>query len=80
MGFPFFNPPTIQKVNKIEEGNFFVPTEGVELDSEKELHPTRVKVKKAIKIAVIAVAVVVFVLLGIEVITNPEMFVPKVMP
>lgn len=79
MGFPYFNPPTIQKVNKIEEGNFFVPTEGVEVDAVKELHPTRAKVKKIIKIAVIAVAVIAFVVIGIELVMNPEL-APKVIP
>ena len=79
MGFPFFNPPTIQKVNKIEEGNFFVATEGVELDSVKELKPSHAKAKKIVKIVVILAAVIVFILLGIEVAMNLDA-VPKVMP
>lgn len=79
MGFPFFNPPTIQKVNKIEEGNFFVPTEGVEVDSVKELKPAHAKAKKIVKTVVIIAAVIAFVLLGIEAIMNLDA-VPKVMP
>ena len=79
MGFPYFNPPTVQKVNKIEEGNFFVPTEGVEVDSVKEQTPSRAKAKKIVKTVVIIAAIIVFVLLGVEVFMNLDA-VPKVMP
>ncbi len=65
MGYPFFNPPTIQKVNKIEEGNFFVPTEGVLPDSvTKELPPAKAKGLKIVKTVAWIIGVAVFVLMG----------------
>ena len=79
MGFPFFNPPTIQKVNKIEEGNFFVATEGVETSSvSKELTQKQKTVKIIVKAAIAVILVTLFVLLGIDVITN--LGAPNIVP
>lgn len=65
MGYPFFNPPTVQKVNKIEEGNFFVPTEGVLPESvTEELSPVKAKRQKLFKTVAWVVGGVVFVLMG----------------
>lgn len=67
MGYPYFNPPTTQKVNKIEEGNFFVPTLGVMPSSVEDYVPKSIKV---IKTCIYAVAAVTFVILGILVISE----------
>lgn len=61
MGFPYFNPPNIQKVNTIEEGNFFVPTKGVEPEAvHEELSLKAVKVKRILKITLAVVGAVAF--------------------
>lgn len=66
MGYPYFNPPTTQKVNKIEEGNFFVPTEGVLPESvTEEISPARQKRRNAFKIIALIVGLVLFVVMGV---------------
>lgn len=65
MGFPYFNPPNIQKINTIEEGNFFVPTEGVEPESVHEEPSLKAaKVKRVLKITLAAVGVIAFAALA----------------
>ncbi len=71
MGYPYFNPPTTQKVNKIEEGNFFVPTLGVLPSSvTEEYTPAKAKVRKIVKTAIYIAAAVAFVIMGILVISD----------
>ena len=65
MGFPYFNPPGIQKRNAFERGDWFVPSGGIEPDSvNEELNLRRAKVKKILKITVTVLAVIGFVVLG----------------
>ena len=72
VGFPFFNPPHVQKVTAVEEGNFFVPTEGVDAESAtQDLGTTRTKVGKIVKIVLIAAAVITFVVLGVLAFLDP---------
>lgn len=71
MGFPYFNPPHIQKVNTIEAGNYFVPTQGVEeLEHARDVSPKRAKIGKIIKTCAIVLALIGFVILGIFVIKD----------
>lgn len=59
MGFPYFNPPNIQKANTIEQGNFFVPTKGVEPESVyEESSPGAEKVKRALKITLTVIGAI----------------------
>ena len=61
MGYPYFNPPYLQKVDKIEEGNFFVPSDGIEPESVHDYQTTKektIRVTKWIALAVVAAAVV----------------------
>lgn len=61
MGFPYFNPPNIQKVNTIEEGNFFVPTNGVEPEAVHEEQSLKAaKAKRIFKIILSVVGAVAF--------------------
>lgn len=54
MGYPYFNPPYNQKVTKIEEGNFFVASGGIEPDSVRvDLGASHTKVLQFVKIAVL---------------------------
>jgi len=60
MGYPYFNPPYLQKVDKIEEGNYFVPSGGIEPESVKDFETTQEKAIRAMKwIALAAVAAAV---------------------
>ena len=73
MGFPYFNPPNIQKVNTIEEGNFFVPTQGVEEEElTREVSRKKAKVLKVLKICGIVLGVAVFALLLISFLKDPN--------
>lgn len=66
MGYPYFNPPYNQKVNKIEEGNFFVASGGIEPDSVRvDLGAQRAKMIRFIKIAALVVGAVATVILSI---------------
>lgn len=66
VGFPFFNPPHVQKVTAVEEGNFFVPTEGVDGETTSEdLGAACKKTGKIIKGIVIALAIVAFIIIGV---------------
>ena len=49
MGFPYFNPPYLQQINKIEEGNFFVPSEGIEPDSVYDIQTDKARAVRLIK-------------------------------
>lgn len=71
MGYPFFNPPTIQKINKVEEGNFFVPTQGVMPESvTQEISPRKAKVIKTVRTIAYIIGAIAFVVMGILVITD----------
>lgn len=66
MGYPYFNPPYNQKVNKIEEGNFFVTSAGIEPDSVRvDLDVQRDKAIRIVKYAVLALGIVATVILSI---------------
>ncbi len=63
MGYPYFNPPYNQKVTKIEEGNFFVASGGIEPDSVRvDLGASRTKMGQIIKIAALLIGVVAAIL------------------
>lgn len=49
MGFPYFNPPYLQQINKIEEGNFFVPSEGIEPDSVYDIQTDNTRIVRIVK-------------------------------
>ncbi len=71
MGAPYFNPPHIQKVNTIEQGNFFVPTKGVEEEMlAKEVSAKKAKVMKIVKICALVAGLIAFVILGVFVIKD----------
>lgn len=71
MGYPYFNPPTTQKVNKIEEGNFFVPTLGVLPESvTEEYTPAIEKALKRIKVSMWILAAIGWLLLGATIISD----------
>lgn len=77
VGFPYFNPPHVQKVTAVEEGNFFVPTEGVDAESASHEHgPVRTKVGKVLKIALITVGIIAFVVLGVLAFLDPGTVTP----
>ena len=62
MGYPYFNPPGVQKVTTIEQGNFFVPTDGVEPECVKDdFNPRHTKVTKVVKIG-FAIAIIAAIL------------------
>ena len=64
MGYPYFNPPYLQRVDKIEEGNFFVTSHGIEPESVHEIHPEKEKTIKIIKlIALIAAVAATFLMM-----------------
>lgn len=77
MGFPYFNPPGIQKRNAYERGDWFVPTGGVEPDSvNEELNYRHAKVKKIIKVTLIVLGIVGFLVLGYFCLTDlPQYYV-----
>lgn len=80
MGYPYFNPPTTQKVNKIEEGNYFVPTKGIdEKVASEDFGTAHTKTRKVIKTIAIILAVAGFIALGAMVILDPGA-VPHVVP
>lgn len=80
MGYPYFNPPTTQKVNKIEEGHFFVPTKGVDEEvASEEFETAHTKIRKVIKTIAIILAGAVFITLGALVILDPGP-VPHIVP
>ena len=58
MGYPYFNPPYLQKVDKIEEGNFFVTSGGIEPESVHEMHPGKARTIKIMKLIALGVAAV----------------------
>lgn len=66
MGYPYFNPPYLQKVNKIEEGNFFAPSHGVELESVQDYHPEQLKAIKIMKLIALGVASAAMILLALS--------------
>ena len=58
MGYPFFNPPNIQKVNTIEQGNYFVPTDGVTPEQvEDDAYRPSGKLKRILTAAFIGLAI-----------------------
>lgn len=57
MGYPYFNPPYLQKVDKIEEGNYFVPSGGIEPESVNEVQVRNEKIIKIIKWIALAACV-----------------------
>ena len=65
MGYPYFNPPYLQKVNKIEEGNFFVPSGGIEPDSVHDFQTTRERTIRTTKWIALGAAFVAAVLMCI---------------
>ena len=65
MGYPYFNPPYLQKVDKIEEGNFFVPSGGIEPESVDDYQTTQQKAIKLTKWIALAVAVAAVILASI---------------
>lgn len=68
MGYPYFNPPYNQKINKIEEGNFFVTSGGIEPDSVRvDLGAQRARMIRIIKIAALAVGAAAMVVLSITI-------------
>lgn len=79
-GFPFFNPPHVQKVTAVEEGNFFVPTKGVDSEAASEDFGTvRTKIGKIIKTVVIVLAIAAFITIGVLAFLDPGP-VPPVIP
>ena len=73
MGFPYFNPPHIQKVNTIEEGNFFVPTKGVEEEElTREVSARKAKAMKVLKICGVVLGMAVFALLLVSWLKDPN--------
>lgn len=61
MGYPYFNPPYLQKVDKIEEGNYFVPSGGIEPESVRDFETTQekaIRMSKWITLAVVVAAAV----------------------
>ena len=72
MGFPYFNPPHIQKINTIEQGNFFVPTKGAEEEElSREMSARKAKTIKVLKICGLILGVVAFIVVGIFVLKDP---------
>ncbi|MBQ8910668.1 MAG: hypothetical protein IJY91_06485 [Oscillospiraceae bacterium] len=66
MGFPYFNPPHIQKQNTIETGNYFAPKPDMDAEEiTKEVSPKRKMIGKIVTIGIIIVAAIALVLLGI---------------
>ena len=66
MGYPYFNPPYLQKVDKIEEGNFFAPSDGVESESVRETYPEKEKAIKILKLIALGVGVTIYILLALH--------------
>ena len=66
MGYPYFNPPYLQKVDKIEEGNYFVPSGGIEPDSVLEIQPEKAKTIKALKLIALGVAIATMILIAMN--------------
>ena len=65
MGYPFFNPPNTQKVNVIEHGQYFVATKGIEPKSvTEELSSRQRKIRRFVRMGLIALGVAVFVALA----------------
>ena len=65
MGWPYFNPPGIQKRTTIEQGNFFVPTDGVEPESvNDDYNPRRTKVIKVVRIGVTILVIAAILVMG----------------
>ena len=63
MGYPYFNPPYLQKVDKIEEGNYFVPSAGIEPESVNDFQTHDEKVLKVMKWIALGIGVaIVFVM------------------
>lgn len=72
MGFPYFNPPHIQKVNTIEQGNFFVPTKGVEEEElAREMTPRNAKIVKVLKTCGLILGIIAFIVLAVFVFKDP---------
>ena len=66
MGYPYFNPPYLQKVDKIEEGNYFVPSGGIEPDSVLEIQPEKAKTIKVLKLIALGVAIATMILIAMN--------------
>lgn len=65
MGYPYFNPPHIQKANTIEQGNYFVPTKGVEeQELSRELYVRTTKAKKIVKTVALVLGIAAFLWLA----------------
>ena len=63
MGYPYFNPPYNQKITKIEEGNFFVASGGIEPDSVRvDLDTGHTKMIQMVKIAALLAGVAAAIL------------------
>ena len=65
---PSFTPPTVQKVNQRDMGNFFVP--GGEQDTEPVLESGNKKLRKVLTIVGIVLAVALLIYLGIDTAQN----------
>ena len=80
VGFPFFNPPHIQKVTAVEEGNFFVPTQGVDGEmASKNADKARTKSGKIVKTVLIVLAAAAFITIGVMTIMDTAPL-PYLMP
>ena len=64
MGYPYFNPPYLQKVDKIEEGNYFVPSGGIEPESVKDFETSKEKAIRATKWIALVVAAAAVILMS----------------
>ena len=63
MGYPYFNPPYLQKVDKIEEGNYFVPSGGIEPESVKDFQTSQDKIFRTTKWITLAIVVAATILM-----------------
>ena len=63
MGYPYFNPPYLQKVDKIEEGNYFVPSGGIEPESVKDFQTSQDKLIRTTKWITLAIVVAATILM-----------------
>ncbi len=65
---PSFTPPTVQKVNQRDVGNFFVPSG--EQDAELLPETGNKKLRKVLTIVAIVLAVALLIYLGIDTAQN----------
>ena len=67
---PSFNPPTVQKVNKIEEGNFFVPSGDIQ--PEMEIPEAGLNWSKVFSLAFLGLVAAAVLLIGISILKDPS--------